>query len=386
MKEGKELIYLDYCATTPISERSLEVYVKASTLYYGNTKSLHDEGEKANSLLENSRDAIARFINGEKYGIYFTSGGSESNYLAIRSMVNGKKGHLITTSIEHPSVINTFKQLQSEGYDVTFLHVNKYGEVAVETLKKALRENTILVSIGHGNSEIGTVQSLKELGYLLRQRGIPFHSDCVQTYGKIKIDVKDLYLDSISISSHKVYGPKGVGACYISPDIHWNPQLPNTSHESGFRQGTVNVPGIAAFTEATIEAEESLQKEQIRLKSLSTLLINHLKNKINNIHLVGHASNRLANHLSLRVPGIEGQFILLELNKADIAISTSTACKAQEQFGSQTMLQLGYTKDESREVFRISLGKFTTENHIIQTAEVLENIVNNFKKVGGNHL
>lgn len=372
------MIYLDYCATTPISDRSLDVFIRASKNFYGNSNSLHDEGEKARLLLEQARNTIATFINGDEKGIFFTSGGTEANQIVIQSLLKGHKGHIITTSIEHPSVTNTFLKLQAEGFTVTFLDVNPYGEVEIETLEKALRNDTLLVSIGHGNSEIGTIQPLNQIGSLLKEKGILFHSDCVQTYGKVKIDVEELHLDSISISSHKIYGPKGVGAGYISPKVPWKSIVPNTSHENGFRSGTVNVPGVAAFAEATIERSEQYRNEQDRLRVLAKKLVDSLQTTFDFIHLVGHPLNRLSNHISLRISGIEGQYILLELNKANIAISTSTACNLTKQNESQTMLQLGYSKDEAREVFRISLGKDTTEEHIQKTIHTIEKIIHDF--------
>ncbi|RXI99914.1 aminotransferase class V-fold PLP-dependent enzyme [Anaerobacillus alkaliphilus] len=372
------MIYLDYCATTPMSERSLEVFTKASKNFFGNPSSLHDEGSKANSLLEQSRTAIANCINGEASGVYFTGGGSDSNNLAIKSLVKGKKGHIITTSIEHFSVLNTFLQLEEEGFDVTFLDVDREGLVSISKLKDEIKENTILVSIGHANSDIGTIQSIAEIGLFLKQHNILFHSDCVQSFGKIPVDVKALNLDSISLSSHKIYGPKGVGAVYISPHVNWKPIIPNTSHEKGFRAGTVNVPAIASFAEAAIEIVKYQDHEAIRLKKLSQLLLQRLSGKNISYSLVGHSSNRLAHHLSLQIHGIEGQWVMLQLNQKNIAISTGTACKVGEQNASKTMLQLGYIKEAATELIRISMGKQTTEEHIERTAAAIEATVKEF--------
>ncbi len=374
------MIYLDYCATTPISERSLNVFIKASKNFYGNSNSLHDEGEKARLLLEKSRKTIANFINGEENGVFFTSGGTESNQILIETLLNGKKGHIITTGIEHPSVKNTFLKMKEMGFSLTFLDVNRYGEVEIDALEKALQNDTLLVSIGHGNSEIGTIQPLKQIGRLLKDKGILFHSDCVQTFGKVKIDVKELNLDSLSISSHKIYGPKGVGAGYVCPSIKWKGLYRNVSHENGFRSGTVNVPGVAAFAEATLERSEQYIDEQEQLNVLAKKLVDSLRATFDFIHLVGHPTNRLPNHVALRVSGVEGQYMLLELNKANIAISTSSACKSNEK-NSTTMLQLGYSKDEAREAFRISLGKYTTEKQIEKTIQSIKNII--YQCIGG---
>ncbi|QOY36334.1 IscS subfamily cysteine desulfurase [Anaerobacillus isosaccharinicus] len=372
------MIYLDYCATTPMSEKALDVFSKASINFFGNPSSLHDEGARAKSLLEQSRKAIANCINGDTKGVYFTGGGSDSNNLAIKTLVKGKTGHIITTSIEHFSVLNTFLQLEEEGFEITFLDVDQTGKVSLSTLKDEIKDNTILVSIGHANSDIGTIQNLSEIGAFLKETNIIFHSDCVQSFGKIPVDVATLNVDSISLSSHKVYGPKGVGAVYISPKINWKPIIPNTSHENGFRPGTVNVPAIASFAEAAIDICTQMQDERSRLKELSQLLLQRLSEKNISYSLVGHNTDRLSHHLSLRIHGIEGQWIMLELSQKNIAISTGTACKVGEQNASKTMLQLGFTKDAATELIRISMGRKTTKADIENTASALENIVKNF--------
>lgn len=373
------MIYLDYCATTPISEQSLGVFTKASIEYFGNPNSLHDEGVKAKALLEKSRETIAGLINGEKDGIYFTGGGSDSNNLAIKSLVKGKKGHIITTNIEHFSVTNTFLQLEEEGFEVSFLNVDKQGKVTIKQLESVVTKETILVSIGHANSDIGTIQNLTEIGKFLKERGILFHSDCVQSFGKIAVDVKKFHLDSISTSSHKIYGPKGVGAVYINPQIKWTPIIPNTVHEKGFRAGTINVPAIAAFSEAAIHICTNMEKEQKRLQILSQLLLLQLNDLDVQYDLIGHTTERLGHHLSITVENIEGQLLMLELNKMNIAISTGTACKVGEQNASKTMINLGYATNDATKLVRISLGKNTTENNIKQTAAAIKDVVEKYK-------
>lgn len=372
------MIYLDHCATTPMSERALETFTKAATFFYGNPNSLHDEGSKAKHILEQSRKEIAKCINGEETGIFFTGGGSDSNNLALKSLLKGKRGHIITTSIEHFSVINTFLQLEEEGFEVTFLDVEETGIVTIPTLKAAIQTNTLLVSIGHANSDIGTIQNLKELGAFLKPEKILFHSDCVQSFAKITLDVKAMNLDSVSLSSHKVYGPKGVGAVYISPSVSWKPIIPNTSHENGFRAGTINVPAIASFAEAVIETNLNMEAEQLRLKELSNLLLNRLKEYHIPYSLVGHPKERLSHHLALRIHGIEGQYVMLQLNQKNIAISTGTACKVGEQSASKTMLQLGFEKQAATELIRISMGKQTIAAAIEETAAALKEIWEQF--------
>lgn len=378
------MIYLDYCATTPISKRSLEVFHKAATNYFGNPNSFHDEGCKAKSLLEESRKMIAERINGDPMGIYFTGGGSDSNNLAIKSLVKGKTGHIITTSIEHFSVSNTFLQLEEEGYDITFLDVDKNGKVSLDKLESALKDTTILVSICHANSDIGTIQNIAEIGNLLHKKNILFHSDCVQSFGKISVDVEAMNVDSVSLSSHKIYGPKGVGAVYIKPSTPWKPIIPFTSHEKGFRAGTINVPGIASFAEAAVEISENMEREQNRLKQLTEKLLTRLDEFNVTYHLIGDRVDRLHHHLSLQIHGIEGQYMMLQLNQKNIAISTGTACKVGEQNASKTMVQLGFSNQAATELIRISIGKHTTEVCIERTAQAMKEIWDDFYHMGGS--
>lgn len=242
------MIYLDYAATTPMSAEALQTYTKAASQYFGNEQSLHDIGGTVSSLLQVCRKTFAEMIGGKEQGIFFTSGGSESNYLAIQSLLNAQnKKHIITTPMEHASIRSYFQSLQSKGYTITEIPVDKNGLIRLIDLEEAITEDTVLASIQHGNSEIGTVQNIAEIGALLKKYNVLFHSDCVQTFGKLPIHVFEMGIDSLSVSAHKIYGPKGVGACYINPQVRWTQIFPGTSHEKGFRPGTVNVPGIAAF-------------------------------------------------------------------------------------------------------------------------------------------
>ncbi|MCF6136378.1 IscS subfamily cysteine desulfurase [Pseudalkalibacillus berkeleyi] len=360
------MVYLDYAASTPISDSALRVFTESSKRFYGNASSLHDAGSHAKEMLEACRRQFAQFVNGESKGIYFTSGGSESNHLALQSLIRAhsvKGKHLITTSTEHPSVTNTFLLLENEGYHVTWLPVDSTGMIRIKDLEEAITEETILVSIGHANSEIGTIQPLAQIGNIVKEKGILFHSDCVQTFGKVPINVKELGLDSLSISSHKLYGPKGVGACYISPHIRWEPSIPGTSHESGFRQGTVNVPGIAAFTVAAEEMVNNIDRNNNHFLSLRKQLLSELVEE-NWVVYEGHPTHSLPSIIGLRVKGIEGQYMMLELNGKGYAISTGSACSTGKQAPSKTMISIGRSPDEARELIRISLGVTTTTDEI----------------------
>ncbi|WP_257348397.1 IscS subfamily cysteine desulfurase [Pseudalkalibacillus decolorationis] len=372
------MIYLDYAATTPISSTALHVYTEVATNFFGNTESLHDVGDGALNILSESRRQLANYVNGHQDGIYFTGGGSESNHLAITSIVrahSSKGKHLITTMTEHASVLNTFQLLEGEGFRITKLPVDSQGKVSVKDLEDTIESETIFVSIGHANSEIGTLQPLEEIGRLLKERNILFHSDCVQTFGKIPIDVKKLQLDSISVSAHKVYGPKGVGACYLSPNLSWKPNISGSVHEKGFRPGTLNVPGIAAFVTAVGELIENIEANAEKFVGLREHFLKAMSNDAK-FKVEGHRSNHLPSILGIRTHGIEGQYAMLEMNRKGFAISTGSACSAGKQMPSKTMLSMGLNEDEARELIRISFGTSTSKKDIEGAANALNDILN----------
>ncbi|AWI13665.1 cysteine desulfurase [Caldibacillus thermoamylovorans] len=376
------MIYLDYAATTPMSENALDVFIQASKNFYGNASSLHDIGSTAANLLEASRRQLAKRLNCEQNGIYFTSGGSESSILAITSLIEAHKekgNHLITTKCEHASIYHLFQKLEKNRFEVTYLPVDEYGMVSLDVLKQAIKKTTILASIQHANSEIGTVQPIKKIGEILHKKKVIFHCDAVQSFGKLPIDVKEMNIDSLSLSGHKIYGPKGVGAVYINPKLKWHPQLPGTTHESGFRPGTVNAPGIASFVTAADDICENMEKEGKRLSALREELINYLTaSPAAKIVVEGSSVSRLPNILGLRIVGMEGQYVMLECNRYGLAISTGSACSVGMQAPSRTMKAIGRTDEEAMSFIRLSLGKNTTRDDIIRTAEIFEEITNRF--------
>ncbi|KAA0549259.1 aminotransferase class V-fold PLP-dependent enzyme [Bacillus sp. BGMRC 2118] len=371
------MIYMDYAATTPIREEALAAFIDASNNYYGNPSSLHDIGSKASQLLENCRSELAKLIGGHEEGIFFTSGGSESNILGIRSLLKGtdKQGkHLITTQIEHSSVLNLFKQLEDEGYTVTYLGVDSYGQIDLQELTLAITEETLLASIHHANSEIGTVQPIQEIGAILKKHGVLFHTDTVQTFGKIPVHVLDSHIDSLSISSHKIYGPKGVGACYMNPAVKWRPYFEHTSHEKGFRPGTVNVPGIVSFLYAAQLIHQEMDENHQKLSQLGSKLISSINERALPIQIEGHPINRLSNIIGAIIQGIEGQLTMLECNRRGIAISTGSACSVGKQAPSKTMIATGKDPQTAKQFVRFSIGKHTTEEDIETVLQVLTDI------------
>ena len=377
----KKLIYFDYAATTPMSENALNIYTKAAKNAYGNSSSLHDIGDISARTLSASRKVIATIINGHEKGIYFTSGGSEANILTVQSLLNGikHKRHIITAVNEHSSLHTFFKNLESKGYRVSYLKPNQQGIITLNQIQSEVSKDTALVSIQHGNSEIGTINPIEHIGLFLREEKILFHSDCVQTFGKIPIDVK--HIDAISISSHKIYGPKGVGAAYISPSVHWQPILPGTTHESGFRPGTVDVPAIAAFATAANDISKDQQKLYDHFVQLKNQLIEFFEPYHDKISLINaHFPHTLPNILPLLFNGIEWQYVMLEANRFGMAISTGSACQVGMQAPSRSILAIGYNEQQAKQYVRISLGKDTTYSQIEKLSKVLINIVENFRK------
>lgn len=372
------MIYLDYAATTPMSDRAIQVYGEVARKYFGNPSSLHDYGSTAKQILDKAREALGEMTNAEPRGIYFTGGGSDGNELAIRSLAAGNRDrgkHLITTRAEHSSVRNTCSLLQDQGFEVDYVPVDQKGRVEIDKLDQLIREDTILVSIHHGNSEIGTLQELEEIGRLLKKRDILFHSDCVQTFGKVPIDVDKANLDGITISAHKVYGPKGVGAAYIKPAVSWKSVVPGTTQEKGFRSGTVDVPGVAAFLAAARETAEMWEEERKREEELRKLLINRLPTDEFEMVLEGDPDHRLPNIIGLRIHGMEGQYAMIECNRHGLAISTGSACSVGSEKPAAAMVALGRDEQEAREFVRLSLGKQTTEKEVEEAAEIFKKIL-----------
>ncbi|MCA1031899.1 IscS subfamily cysteine desulfurase [Bacillus timonensis] len=375
------MIYLDYAATTPMLDEAVNVYSNVAKEMFGNPSSLHDLGTHSKSLLELCRKELAALLNGKENGIYFTSGGTESNFLALQALIDAhsyKGKHIITTRTEHSSIYNFLLKLEKEGYKITYLPVNKSGEISLVDLEQALTSETILTTIQHANSETGVIQPVLEISKLLKQHQVLFHSDCVQTFGKLPIDLHKIPFDSLSISSHKIYGPKGVGAVYINPSVKWNPFVPNTTHEKGLRPGTVNVPGIAAFITAAQMIVKDLEAERARFNELRGVFIDCLKSVIDKVDIIQASSDKQLQHIvGLRIKGIEGQYSMLEFNRKGIAISTGSACQVGQQTPSRTMLAAGKTEEEARQFIRISFGKQTSKEDIEKAAIVCKNICNN---------
>ncbi len=371
--------YFDYAATCPLDEEAANVYVKTAIDYFGNSQSLHDIGDESKSLLENCRTQFGQMLGVESDGVYFTSGGSESNFLAIEALLTARKksgNHIITSIAEHSSIHSSIDRLINKGYNVTYLPYDTHGLIDVNTFKESIKEDTVLAVIQHGNSEIGTVQPLMEIGQICQSQQILLHSDCVQTFGKIDLKPITQYIDSLSISGHKFYGPKGTGVGYIRPQLSWSPPFPKTTHEGGFRPGTVNVPGITAMTIAAKKINDQLDKNKAIFANQRILLIDSLKSIHDKLHIHGSTDHlQLSNIIGMSIDGIEGQWVLLECNRNGFAISTGSACHSGMLSPASSMTALGYSGKKAKEFFRISLGRDTSNKDIINLAAIIVAIV-----------
>ena len=309
--------YFDYAATCPLDQDAADIFIKASTEYYGNSQSFHDAGSASTTLLEGCRQEFAMLLGVDSAGIFFTSGGSEANYLGIMALLSAvtKKGnHIITGAAEHSSVYNLMKKLETEDWEITFLPLNSNGQIDLETVAAAVKPETVLISLQHANPEIGTLQPIEEIRTICTKQQILLHSDCVQTFGKIPIEHIARSVDALSISGHKFYGPKGTGAAFVNPSLAWKPYISGTSHEKGFRPGTVNVPGIAAMTAAAKKTHSAMQVETERIKKLRasfTATVAGLTDKIQIFEADGH--DQLPGIVGMGIKGLEGQFVMLDI-------------------------------------------------------------------------
>lgn len=370
------MIYLDHAATTQISDASLEVYVNVAKHYYGNPSSLHDIGSDAGQLLEASRRTIAKVLECNTEEVIFTSGGSEANQLAIKALlsaVDGSKNHIITSPVEHSSVSNFLQSLSRKGYHISTVKVDPNGRLNMDDLKNQITETTALVSVQHANSETGVIQNVEAIGELCNENNVLFHSDCVQTFCKIGINAD--WFDALSVSSHKIYGPKGAGALYLRKGIDFAPEVEGTSQEKGLKAGTQNVAGIAAFATAAKKLYAERSEEFLRLAELRSKLVERLQSLDFEIIVEGDSQNSLPNIIGLRIPGIEGQFLMLECSQAGLAISTGSACQVGSDKPNKTMKAMGKTDEEAMQFVRLSLGKLNSEEQIEVIIQKIDGIL-----------
>ena len=374
-------IYLDNGASTKVDPDVLKVMMPYFSEKYGNASSNHSLGQESKNALENARKVIAESINAEPSEIIFTSGGTESNNLVIREIAykNREKGnHIITTKIEHKSIINTCKFLEKDGFKVTYLDVDKEGFVDAKNLENAITDRTVLVSIIHGNSEIGTIHNLKELGNVCKKHNLYFHTDACQSYTKTEIDVEKQNLDLVTISSHKIHGPKGVGALFLRKGTNIHPLMHGGDHEFKLRAGTENIHGIVGFAEAVKLADKKHIEYMAKLRDK---LIDGVL-KIPYVNLNGPKGNkRLCNNTNFSFKGIEGEAIVGSLDAEGICTSTGSACSEKTLEPSYILKAIGLSNEEANGSIRLTLSKFTTEEEIEYVLRVLPKAVENLRKM-----
>lgn len=372
-------VYFDHSATTPVRPEVAEVMQNYLTDNFGNPTSLHYFGRQVRKALEEAREKVAVAIGAKPEEIVFTSGGTESDNMAIHgvAMINKNRGnHIITSAVEHHAVINTVKALGKQGFTVTILPVDKYGLVSVEDLANAITDKTILISIMHANNEVGTIQPIKELAAVAKEKGIPFHTDAVQSMGKIPVNVDELGVDLLTISAHKIYGPKGVGALYIRKGTRWRQSLFHGGAQERLRRaGTENVPGIIGLGKACELAVQDLEKESAYLIALRDKLIKEVTDKISNVRVTGHSTHRLPNHASFCFEFIEGESMLLSLDMKGIAASSGSACTSGSLEPSHVLLAMGIPHELAHGSIRITLGRDNTEEDIDYFMETMPPIV-----------
>lgn len=377
------MIYFDYAATTPLDSEAAEVYIQAATEYFGNSSSLHDIGGQAHGLLENCREELSNLLGVDKKGLFFTSGGSEGNFLAIEALLSAPKrpgNHIIAGIAEHSSIHGALNRLTD--YTITYLPLNASGLIDLDELAASITSETVLITIQHVNSEIGTIQPLEKIAAICRENNIHFHSDFVQSFGKIDLKQLTPLFSSFSFSGHKIYGPKGVGGVYLNPSITWSPFFPGGSHEKGFRPGTVNVPAIAAMTVAAEKINSRIADDHKKFWALRKAFIEALEPIKDLIHIYqADNDSQLPSIVGLRTIGIEGQWMMLECNRLGFAISTGSACQIGMQSPAKVMQALGLDGKEAKEFIRISFGHSTTIDEVVRLGQTINTIVKEFKKV-----
>lgn len=376
------MIYLDYAATTPMSEQALNTYTKVAREYYGNASSLHEEGSRAQQIVTASKQVIAQSLGASARHLHFVSGATEGNFLAIYSLLESVKkqdssmNHILCSPIEHDSVLRVMKRLKAEGWVVEYLPLLADGRVCIDQLKERLTTSTSLIAVQLVNSELGTYEPVKEIAEIARKMDIKVHCDAVQAFGKIPIDVQALGVHSLSISAHKIYGPQGIGAVWLSPNVQWSGFFPSSSLKK-FRPGTLAVPSIAAFAAAAREAIDEIDAEFVRMQHLREAWVKALHDMPNPPIIEGAegTSHQSPYILGLRFPGIEGQYLMLKCDQAGVGISTGSACQSGMDETNVSMKALGKNEQEAREFVRISFGKGHYVEEIPHIIEEIRTIV-----------
>jgi cysteine desulfurase len=379
-----ELIYLDHAATTPVHPRVREAMMPYFSDYYGNPETLYSAGVAASEAVEEARGKVAALINCDPAEIYFTGGGTESDNWAIKGTAFARRDkgrHIITSSIEHHAVLVPCRFLEKDGFDVTYLPVDSEGLVNPDDVKKAIRKDTILVSIMHANNEVGTIEPVEEIGRITREAGVPFHVDAVQTVGNYPVDVREMGCEMLALSAHKFYGPKGVGAMYLRRGTKITQLLHGGGQEKGKRAGTHNVHGIVGLGKAAEVAMEEMKPAMEQDAKLRDRLIDGISERITDTRLNGHREKRLPNNVNVCVERVEGEAMLLSLDMKRISCSSGSACTTGSLDPSHVLLALGVPVEVTHGSLRFTLGRQTTEDHINHVLDVLPGIVEKLRRM-----
>ena len=375
-------IYLDYAATTPVKKEVVNAMIPYFTEDFGNASGLYEVAFKPKEALEKARTQVAELINSNSEEIYFTAGGTESDNWALKGVfdANSKKGnHIITTVFEHHAILHTCDYLKEHNAKITYLPVNKDGRIDLNELKNAITDETILISIMFANNEIGTVQDIKAIGEIAKENGIIFHTDAVQALGNVKIDVKDMNIDLLSMSSHKIYGPKGIGALYIKKATKINNFIHGGAQEKRKRAGTENIPAIVGFGLAAEIANENFDNHVKHLTNLRNYLISEIKDKIEDVRINGSMDYRHPGNASISFEYIEGESLLLMLDFKGIAVATGSACSSNSLTPSHVLQSIGIPVEIIHGTLRFSIGDFTTKEDIDYVVKELSEIVSKLR-------
>ena len=376
-------IYLDHSATTPPDKRVLDAMLPYLTEEFGNPSSLHSYGRSAKVALENSREMVSRVLNAKSSEIVFTAGGSEADNLAIFGMAyseHARGKHFVTNRAEHHAVFHSFEILEKNGFEVTYVPCDQFGMVHPEDIAKAIRPDTALVSVMYANNEVGTINPIEEIGAVVRQHGSVFHVDAVQAFGKIPIDVPAMNIDLLSMSAHKLYGPKGVGGLFVRGGLQLHPQIFGGSQERGQRAGTENIAGVIGFGKAADLCRMEMAEESVRLRGLQTYLLRAIREAIPDVRLNGHPELRLPGHLSISFENLMGDEILMMLDLKGIAVSTGSACTSGAVEVSHVLKAMGLDEVRARAAIRMTLGRSSSEGDIPYIVDTLVACINKMRR------
>lgn len=381
---GDRGVYLDHAATTPVLPEVADAMRVYLTETFGNPSSIHSFGQEAKRALDCARDSVARAIGADASEIYFTSGGTESDNMALEGVTNalaGKGNHIITSTFEHHAVLETCEYLKTRGVEITYVPVDGDGMVDPADIENAITDRTILVSIMHANNEIGTIQPLAEISRITRERGIAFHTDAVQTVGAIPVNVDDLGVDLLTLTAHKFYGPKGAGALYVRRGTRISSIIHGGAQERQRRAGTENVPGIVGLARALEISQEDMETTSQKTAELRDYLIKGLMERIDGVHLNGHPKKRLPNNVNISIEGVEGESMVLSLDMVGIAVSSGSACSAGALEPSHVLRAIGLPFELAHGSLRLTLGRGTTREDLDYVLECLPPIVQRLRSM-----